>query len=61
MEEADLWLLDAIQRLLDTKRVSYRLAMRMLDELSQQPDLFEGVPNQTEHAKEVQKRIEREQ
>ena len=60
MEEADLHLLDAIRTKLDTKRVSYRVAMRILGMLIEEPDLYEGSPSQTEHAKEVLRRINRD-
>ena len=52
--------MDAIRTKLDTKRVSYRVAMRILGMLIEEPDLYEGSPSQTEHAKEVLRRINRD-
>ena len=52
-EEAQEWQIDAIQHALHTKRISYRAAMRILAIMDDQPALNEGLPSQTEVARQL--------
>jgi hypothetical protein len=54
-EEAQGWQLDQIIRLLDERRVSGRVAARILAMLDEQPYVNETLGNQTEVARELRK------
>jgi hypothetical protein len=54
-EEAQGWQLDQIIRLLDERRVSGRVAARILAMLDEQPYVNETMGNQTEVARELRK------
>ena len=54
-EEAQGWQLDQIIRLLDERRVSGRVAARILSMLEEQPYVNETLGNQTEVARELRK------
>lgn len=60
-QEASYGQLDRIRALLDQKRISPKLAYRIIVDLEGQPNMTEPVViSQTEHSRMVQERIDRD-